>query len=207
MTRKQAILRAIEILSADEKNKEICEQLKNIYDDMPLCRWSEKAIFDAFDQYILEHGYIPSHTELNRNPNVPTHSSIKNRFGITTEAFLQKYYSEYFHKCKSRIYNRRSVEYWKEYFTLQYKKLGYPTLREYDKNREDKSPSGNHLVKICGYKTWNDLVYGCGYDVLKRTNGDKYRTQYNKINAISIRNNNIEHEDVDAINQKLQDLL
>lgn len=163
MTRKQAILQAISLLQTNSNNKELCVKLQEIYDDMPLTHWSEKAIFDAFDQYILDYGHLPSKAELSNNKNIPTHSTVKNRFNMTLEKFFEKYYGNYIKKCNSRVYGRFDKDYWINNFKEQYVKQDCPSMSEYDKNRNKGTPMSRHLIKICGFKNWNELLFYCGF--------------------------------------------
>ena len=180
MTRKQAISQAILILEKNTSNKEICEKLQEIFEELPLTHWSDKTIFDVFDQYILEHNCLPTKSEIARNPNIPKHPTIKNRFGLTLQDFYQKYYSKYVNKNPSRVYHYHNVDYWIDNFKKQYTKNNYPTQKQYDILREKNTPCSRHIIKISGYKNWNELLYHCGFKIhgqnCKSTikpNGDK----------------------------------
>lgn len=165
MTRKQAISQAIAILEKEDKNQEICQKLTEILEELPITHWSDKTIFDVFDQYVLEHNCVPSRSEIKNNPNIPTHSTIKNRFGITLEEFYLKYYPNYIKKCDSTRYHYHSFNYWLDNFKLQYVKNNYPTQSQYNKLRDQNTPCSRHIIRMSKYNNWNELLIGCGFKV------------------------------------------
>ena len=55
MTRKQAILRGISILSKNKKNQEIVDKLKEIFEEYPYKTWTKNAVFDSIEQFRIEH--------------------------------------------------------------------------------------------------------------------------------------------------------
>ena len=56
MTRKQALIQALQIL----EDKEAKNKIKEILDEMPFIHWSEKTIFDTIDQFIIDNKRIPN---------------------------------------------------------------------------------------------------------------------------------------------------
>lgn len=209
MTRKQAVLQAIEILSNNRNNDEICKVLNSILEDLPMSHWSDKAIFDAFDQYILDNNRLPSRNEIINNPKLPTHPTVKNRFGITLQEFYKKYYNQYIQKCPSRVYHYQSVEYWIENFKEQYAKLDYPTQNQYDLLREQNTPSSRHLVKLSETKNWNELLAMCGFKILGQNYNSTVLLQQErtKFTVTSVRNTDINEDQIKAINESLQSII
>jgi hypothetical protein len=209
MTRKQAVLQAIEILSKDKDNYELCEVLHSIFEDLPMSHWSDKAIFDAFDQYILDNCRLPSRNEIINNPKLPTHSTVKNRFGITLQEFYKKYYSQYIKKCPSRVYHYQSTEYWIENFKEQYIKNDYPTQKNYDLLREKDTPSSRHIIKLSSSKNWNELLYNCGFEVHGQNINSTILIQRNKtkFTVTPIRNIDVNEEQIKEINTHLQSII
>lgn len=205
MTRKQAISQAISILEKDESNHEICEKLQEILEELPLTHWSDKTIFDAFDQYILEHNCLPSRTEIKLNSKIPTHPTIKNRFGLTLEEFYQKYYCDYINKNPSRIYHYQSVDYWLDNFKKQYIKNNYPPQKQYDALREDNTPSSRHIIKIAGYKNWNELLYYCGFKMHGHNNKSTIKVRKGEQKCyVRSSYQTINEEQIEKINNYLQ---
>ena len=60
ITRKQAVLRAIEVLSESKENYEICKVLGGLAAELPLSHWTEDSILDATNQFLNEHGRLPA---------------------------------------------------------------------------------------------------------------------------------------------------
>ena len=209
MTRKQAILQAIAILKKNDENQEICRVLTELLHELPICHWSKKTILDAFDQYILEHNKLPSKSEIKDNPKIPTHSTIKNRFGLTLQNFYKEYYGDYIKKCPSRVYHYQSVDFWINNFKEQYIKNDYPTQREYDLLRDKNTPSSRHLVKISGYKNWNELLDNCGFEIHGQNCNSTIILSKKEFsyNVNFVRNKNVNENQIKEINDSLQKII
>ncbi len=91
MTRKQAISTAIQALSKEGSNQEAIQVLQTMSDELPLNRWSETAIYDSVEQFILDHGRVPNASDFKLR-GLPPHPVIKNRFGITVQEWLAEHY-------------------------------------------------------------------------------------------------------------------
>ena len=209
MTRKQAVLQAIYLLEKDINNKEICQVLYSILDDLPMCHWSDKAIFDAFDQYILDNNCLPSRNEIINNPKLPTHPTVKNRFGITLQEFYKKYYNQYIKKCPSRVYHYHTTDYWIDNFKEQYVKNNCPTQKKYDLLREKDTPCSRHIIKLNGSKNWNELLYDCGFEVQgqNRNSTVLVAKKKTKFTVTSVRNIDINEEQIKEVNARLQSII
>lgn len=154
-------------------------------------KWTRKNIFNAIDTFLAEHHQLPSPRTLDRTPNLPTHTSIKNRFGINVMEFYETYYTENIYLCQSRIYHYQSVEYWVNNFKEQYVKLNYPTMEEYDHNRDKGTPCSRHLIKLTKTKSWNEFIYSQGFDVKLRSASDARQNKFqnDKLNTDDLKIN------------------
>ena len=65
MTRKQALELAAQALA---ENKEAVQVLHTIIDELPLNRWTEAAIRDSVEQFILDNGRPPMRTDFKSSP-------------------------------------------------------------------------------------------------------------------------------------------
>lgn len=90
MTRKQALSAAIETLNAAGQT-EAAEILHKLSGELPFFSWSKEAIFDAVDQFILDHGRAPTTTDFKKR-GLPPHTVIKRRFGVTVQEWLEQHY-------------------------------------------------------------------------------------------------------------------
>lgn len=88
MTRKQALARAMEALADDG---EAVQVLHTMLRELPLNRWTEAAIRDTVEQFILDHGRPPTRSDFKKGC-LPPHSVIKLRFGLTLQAWLDQNY-------------------------------------------------------------------------------------------------------------------
>ncbi len=134
-------------------------------------KWTEKRIFETINLFIEKNGRLPYIRELDDcNSLLPTHQSIKNRFRMTVSLFYNTYYSEYTCLCKSYVYHLNSTKYWLEDFKTQYKNMDYPSQEKYDKQRKENTPSSQHLIKLCGYENWSEMIKNCGLIKKKELN-------------------------------------
>lgn len=164
MTRKQAVLRAIELLSSDQENEEICAKLKEISEELPLAHWTEKSILDAVNQFINDNGKLPNAKDFLNVPYLPNRITLKNKLGLTMEEFYNKYYSDFCYNGSNSIYNYKEVDSMIELFKTQYIKHNRPyTRKEFDSLRDDNVPSVVTFCKILNVSTWKELLDYCGF--------------------------------------------
>ncbi len=90
MTRKQALSAAIEALNATGQT-EAAGILHTLSGELPFFSWSEDAIYDAVEQFILDHGRVPTTTDFKKR-GLPPHTVIKRRFGVTLQEWLEQNY-------------------------------------------------------------------------------------------------------------------
>ena len=93
MTRKQALTLAIQALSGIEQGKTAIPILETMRDELPLNRWSDAAIRDSIEQFVLDHGRIPNVSDF-KYRGLPPHPVIKNKYGVNLQEWLFKSYPE-----------------------------------------------------------------------------------------------------------------
>lgn len=71
MTRKQVALRAIELLSGNEENREICEALGRIVSSRLTEDWNKELALEAIQDFIDENGYFLSAKEMDYDAMMP----------------------------------------------------------------------------------------------------------------------------------------
>ena len=89
VTRKQALELAAQALA---DNEEAVQVLHTMIDELPLNRWTEVAIRDSVEQFILDNGRPPLRTDFKKKC-LPPHSVIKRRFGVTLQEWLDQNYA------------------------------------------------------------------------------------------------------------------
>ena len=166
MTRKQAILLGISILSKNKKNNEIVEKLQEILDEYPYKKWTKAAVFDAVEQYRIEHnGRYPNACDFRLN-GLPSHPSIKNLFNMTVVEFLDYYYPDRSVISHTR-FNSQSPFYWMKQFKETYILINngrHVTQEIYDQSMEKGSPCAQTLIKMFNAGTYKNLIHMAGLD-------------------------------------------
>lgn len=175
MTRKQALSGAIQMLSSDEKNRDICRALEEMRQELPMAHWTQASILDAVQDYIREHGCLPKPGEMNNSMGMPSHMTIRKLFHMTILEFETAYFPEYLHRCESRVYHRRDRQYWLEDFKRQYEKLGYPAAKTYQRKRDKGTPGVTHIKKLAGAGSWDELIAMCHFEEIERAGHEAYR--------------------------------
>ena len=100
--------------------------------ELPLNRWTEAAIRDSVEQFILDNGRPPLRTDFKKKC-LPPHSVVKRRFGVTLQEWLdQNYPTE--KTPLDELYAQATQEFIKEYLRIQ------PVSAE-DYNTRRKHPS------------------------------------------------------------------
>lgn len=175
MTRKNALKSAISAVQSsdfdEETKKMIIEKLELCISELPFAKWSEAAIFDACDQFIEDNGR-PLILNDFTSPLLPSHPTVKNRFGMTLKEFRDKYYPMDNPESTSKYKYVELPESLKN-FHEEFIRCGARTREEYDKLRDKSKPCSATILKIAGTKSWNELLRMTGTErpeKPKRTN-------------------------------------
>ena len=127
MTRKQALKLAVEALSKAGQT-EAADILHKLSAELPFFRWSEDAIFDAVEQFILDHGHPPTVTDFKKR-GLPPHTVVQRRFGVTLQEWLNQHYPT---RKPSADAHRAQVT---EAFVREYLHLRPVSAEDYDARR------------------------------------------------------------------------
>ena len=208
ITRKQAVLRAIEVLSETKENQEICKVLERLAEELPLSHWTEDSILDATNQFLNEHGRLPASVDFLKVDYLPNRCTIKNKLGLTMEEFYKKYYSRFYYNNNS-IYNYKDIEHWINLFKEQYTKHGNPGLNNFDKLRDEGTPCVATYCKIIGIGTWNELLEYCGFSVIGQNGYSRARPKRTKTNYNIVYdfNPDVSVEKLQEINDKIKKIV
>lgn len=165
MTRKEAIIEAIGIISAQEedeqKKKEVIAGLRLCLSELPFAHWSKQAIFDTCDQWIKDHGRSIKVRDFDLD-GLPPHPVIKNRFGITAKEFRDKYYPmEPAERRVASMYHDLSTEELNEIFVAEFHRVKARGLHHYDKSRGRGTPCASTLLRA-NDTTWKGLLKKLG---------------------------------------------
>ena len=151
LTRKQAISQAIQVLLEAGQHEEAIEILQNISDELPLNRWSDRAIRDSIDQFILDHGRIPNVSDFKMH-GLPPHPVIKNRYGVTLQTWLAENYPV---EPPDREALRIAVS---ETFITEYLRIRPCSSEKYDAMRTPGTPCWYTVARHNGTTRWRALL-------------------------------------------------
>ena len=166
MTRKHAALRAIELLSGNEQNREICEVLGKIAWGKLSNDWNKELVLESIEDFIEEHGYYPTSKEMDNDPMMPAHASAYLAMGMGYTKVKETYFPNVLTKIEQM---QLSCEEWMERFKVLYAEMGMPSACEYTRRRPAGEATANTWVKRIGCDSWNDLLIKSGYEKCVRT--------------------------------------
>lgn len=150
MTRKQALHKALEVLS----DSEVINRINEIIDELPLTGWSEKTIFDTIDQFVIDHGRNPTATDFIPK-GMPPHPVIKLRFGMTLGEFLARHYPQP---------EKRSREEYKEMFISEYARIKPRGACDFNNTRAANIPTWGTFAKMFDMNKWFEWLKFCGLE-------------------------------------------
>lgn len=183
MTRKQALLKALELL---DKNKdiEVINKITEILNELPLINWTKDTIFDTLNQWVIDNGRNPTTTNLKKK-GLPPHPVIKFRFNMTAMEFLNMYYPQPIKLCNSKVYYMKTKEYWCNDFIKQYQIIKPTSAEEYNCKRNKNTPSWQCVANICEVKKWYDFLR---LNTLEINYGERISLKIENIRIISYNN-------------------
>ena len=148
MTRKQALELAVQALA---ENEEAVQVLHTMIDELPLNRWTEDSIFDAVEQFILDHGRVPTTTDFKKR-GLPPHTVIKRRFGMTLQGWLdQNYPTE--KTPLDELHVQATQEFIREYLRIQ-----PVSAEDYNARRTHPSRGWYAIAKYNHTRRWHILL-------------------------------------------------
>jgi len=177
MTRKQALHKALEVLTDETAKAKIAE----ILEDMPFTGWGERTIFDTIDQFIIDHGRIPTVTDFKKK-GLPPHPVIKLRFDMTLREFLDKHYPDQ-KLCSSKVYFTETKEHWRDLFLIDYHENKPCSAGEHNASRTKGTPSWQTTAKMFDVPKWVDWLNYC--DIIPYVNNREHNR--NTVNTAPIK--------------------
>ena len=148
MTRKQALELAIRALA---DNEEAVQILHTIIDEFPLNRWTEDAIRDSVEQFILDHGRVPNTRDFKRR-GLPPHTVIKNRFGVNLKEWLEQNYPTE-KPPLDELHAKATEDFIKEYLRIQ-----PSSAEDFNARRSFRSRGWYTIAKYNHTRRWRILL-------------------------------------------------
>lgn len=166
MVRKEALRKAIEIIENTQiegnEREEIIAGLNLCLQELPFSHWTEAAIFDACDQWVQEHGEL--HLSAFVSADMPSHPTIKNRFGMTAKEFRDTYYPISDVTTRSRYYKHSKAE-WDDRFIAEFHRIRVRSQEDYNRRRNVELPTWVTMASMHGLTRWSDLLNELGLHV------------------------------------------
>lgn len=160
MTRKIALQEAIKIIESSrigkQRKEDIITGLRLCLEELPFARWSKAAIFDACDQFLTEHGHLRLRDF--DCAGLPTHPTIKNRFGMTAKEFRDQYYPlPDAAECKPK-YSPEDRDQWNAQFIEEFRRIRCTGEAHYNMCRKKDAPVWQTLCSLNEVDTWRQLL-------------------------------------------------
>lgn len=150
MTRKQALEAAIRHLSEAGRNEE-ADILHTIMEELPLNRWTDGAIRDSVEQFILDHSRVPTVSDFKKR-GLPPHTVIRQKYGITLRSWLDRNFPDRL-KMKERSRTEATEAFVRDYLCLKPK-----SAEEYNRRRKQGSPCWYTVATYNGVRSWHSLL-------------------------------------------------
>ena len=171
MTRKQALSKAISILSKDTNSNEIVSVLKNLLNEYPYSRWEKETVIDSITQYAIEHnGHLPQSHNLRKENRLPSSTVINYLFGYSSvNLFYEKYFPEYKIEGYASPYRLQPRDFFISVFKKNYDRIKLETgvrivdKKKYNQKREANTPIIKTILRNCKLDDYKQLLIECGY--------------------------------------------
>ncbi len=91
MTRKQAIFNVILKIRAQKgQNEALIAKLMEIAEAMPFVKWSEETVRDCVEQFMSDHGRLPTVTDFKVKNGMPAHALFPYLFKMTAHEWMER---------------------------------------------------------------------------------------------------------------------
>ena len=151
MTRKQALHRAITVLSQNEENYEAIRILEELSAELPLIHWSDSSIRDTVEQFILDNGRPPTASDFKKG-GMPPHMVIQNRYKMSLGQWLQENYPT----------PKPSFEALKEQYTQafleDYARIKPKSQYEFNENKRPETRGWQTVAAYHNTRSWRSLL-------------------------------------------------
>lgn len=176
MTRKRALLAAVRIVESmkikQEEKKEIIDGLNLCLSELPFSKWSKEAIFDACNQFIEENGKITLNDF--KKAELPSHPTIRNRFGMTLAEFCNEYYPDRMQAFIKSPYQNMSRQELTDIFKCEFNRIHPTSRKDYDKRRDKKTPCSTTIMARLNITKWLILLDQCNVIKQQKDPAEEY---------------------------------
>ena len=97
MTRKQAIFKVILKIRAQKgQNEALIAKLMEIADLMPFVKWGEETVRDCVEQFMSDHGRLPTVTDFKVKNGMPAHALFPYLVKMTAHEWMERSFPTYY---------------------------------------------------------------------------------------------------------------
>ena len=165
MTRKQALEAAVRLLAETGRNEEAAV-LHTIMEELPLNRWTDGAIRDTVEQFILDCGRVPTVSDFKKR-GLPPHTVIRQKYGITLRSWLDLNYPDRLN-TKEESHTEATKAFVRDYLRLMPK-----SAEEYNERRPQGSPCWYTVAAYNDVRCWRSLLEKLELPVFSDAPGSK----------------------------------
>lgn len=175
------------LLTVEYDSNDLCKGQKNDQVQQKKTRnskWTDKTIREAIIRFIDEFGRPPKVKELDKYDWLPPHPSIKNRYNKQAGKWLLENYPP------KRVNWKYSYEHYtpndfRNMFIEEYTRLLPNSKLDYNKFRNQTTPSWQYIAKMLGVNTWVELKELCGVKTPRKRKGEHSFTVVSHILGVS----------------------
>ncbi len=151
MTRKQAITQAIHALQQAEDGAEAIGILEDLSQELPIIHWSDPAVRDAVDQFLVDNGRLPTATDF-KKPGMPPYRVFMRNYGLTPTEWLRANYPLQYPSEEALVtaYTQAFIE--------DYLRLKPTSGDDFNARRSDKSKGWRSVARHHHLGTWDSLI-------------------------------------------------
>ena len=176
MTHKQTLSVAIEALNAADQT-EAAGILHTLSGELPFFSWSEDAILDAVEQFILDHGRVPTTTDFKKR-GLPPHTVVKRRFGVTLQEWLEQNYPTQ-KTPLDELHAKATEDFIREYLRIQ-----PVSAEDYNARRTRPSRGWFAIAKYNHTRRWRILLEKLELPAYNNVDNPRVKPQF-KVNVIA----------------------
>lgn len=174
MTRKQAITKAIDALHQTGENTEAIRVLEELSGELPIIHWSDTALRDTVDQFIVDTGRMPTATDF-KKPGMPPYRVFMCNYGLTPTEWLQANYPEHYPS------QQEMIDQYTKAFIEDYMRLKPKSADDFNERRSDKSRGWRCVARYHHLGTWTNLI---NYLNLPKYSDEKQKRYPSKVTVV-----------------------
>lgn len=182
MTIKTALEIAAELVRQSNRpdKAEVIEALSLCRDTLHTMKWTKELIFDACDQFVLEHQRNITTRDFDRK-GLPRHPTVERIFHMTAAEFRDRYYPlAPTTRTVMSPYGDLSQEEVARRFVKEFHRIRASSAEDFDhRRRKSASPCWLTVARICGLPDrWSALLNHLGLETYPKVKRAREQTKF-----------------------------